>query len=78
MSTFEPPDAASDAKSDSVTTAMFNAHIETLTTSKDMVKATLVKEVFESVIAILTLVRVRLLALFPFLHPLIGDTARTR
>jgi len=41
-----------------------------------MAEVTLVKEVFES--AFQTLVRVELLVLFSFLHPLIGDRTRTR
>ena len=59
------------------TTTMINADIETLTAFKDIVEVAPVKAVFESIIAILTLVKVRFL-LFPLLHPLIGDTARAR
>ena len=49
------------------TATMLNADIEVAP----------VKAVFESIIAILTLVKVRFL-LFPLLHPLIGDTTRAR
>jgi len=59
-------------------TATLNTHIETLTVLKGTLEATPIKPVFESLIVILTLVRVRLLVLFPFLHSLIGDTVRTR
>jgi len=59
-------------------TTILNTDIETLTVLKGTLKATPIKPIFESVIAILTLVRVRLLAPFPLLHSLTGDTARTR
>ena len=59
------------------TTTMLNADIETLIAFNDIVEVAPVKAVFESIIAILTLVKVRFL-LFPLLHPLIGDTARAR
>ena len=62
----------------STTTSALNADIETLAAFKDVVETTPVKAVLESVIGILTLVRVSLLVLFPFLHPLIGGTTRTR
>ena len=78
MVTSEPPDATLSTEPDSVTTAILNVEIETLTASKDMIKAGPVKAVFESVIVILTLVRVRLLVLFLFLHLLTDDTVRTR
>ena len=61
----------------SVTTAVLNADIETLTAFKDTIEVAPVKAVFESIIVILTLVKVRFL-LFPLLHPLIGDTTRAR
>ena len=63
--------------SHSVTTAVLNADIETLTAFKDTIEVAPVKAVFESIIVILTLVKVRFL-LFPLLHPLIGDTTRAR
>ena len=73
---FDLSDTASDAKSNPVITTVLNTHIDTLTTSKDMAKVTLLKEVFES--AFQTLVRVELLVLFSFLHPLISDRTKTR
>jgi len=81
MSTLEPwavDDTPPNSEYNTATTAMLNTDIETLTASKDTVKATPVKAVFESVIAILTLVRVRLLVPFSFSRLLIGDTTRTR
>ena len=49
------------------TTAVLNAEIETLTTFKDIVESIPVKAVFESVIGILTLVRVRIPRSVPIL-----------
>jgi len=60
-----------------VTTAVLNADIETLIAFKDTVESIPVKAVFESVIGILSLVRVRLLTPFPLSRPLIGDATRT-
>lgn len=59
-------------------TPMPNTNIETLTAFKDTLKSTPIKAVFESLIVILTLVRVSFLALFPLLHSLISDTVRMR
>jgi len=59
-------------------TAILTTDIETLTALKDLLKDTPIKPIFESATIILTLVRVRLNILFPFLHSLIGNTARTR
>ena len=59
------------------TVAMLNANIEALTAFKDTVEVAPAKVVFESIISIITLVKVRFL-LFPLLHPLIGDTTRAR
>jgi len=59
-------------------TAVLNAEINTLTVFKDSIESTPIKAVFESVIAILTLVRVRFPVLVPLLHPLISGTTRTR
>ena len=80
MTTSEPRAAGEtpDIKSRSVTIAMLNADIETLAAFKDTVEATPVKVVFESVIVILTLVRVRFPVLFQFSHSLINDTTGTR
>ena len=61
-----------------MTTTVLNADMEILATFKDTIEATPVKAVFESVIGILTLVRVRFLVLFSFLHPLIGEATRMR
>lgn len=59
------------------TIALLNADVETLTTFKNVVGVTPVKAVFETVIGILTLVRVRLFSPFPSPHLLISDTTRT-
>jgi len=59
------------------TTAVLNADIGTLAAFKDAVESAPVKAVFESIVGILILVRVRLLTPFPLSHPLIGDTTRT-
>ena len=67
-----------DVELHSVTTAMLSADIETLAAFKDTIQPTPVKAVFESVIGILTLVRVKSLVLFPFSRPLIGEANRTR
>ena len=70
-----PPNVGSH----STTTAALNADIETLTATKDTLETIpRVKAVFESVIGILALVRVRASVLFPFSHLLIGDATRTR
>lgn len=81
MATPEPRavgDISPDVANRSMTTAVLNAEIETLTTLKNIVGGTPVKAVFESVIGILTLVRVRLFTPSPFSHPLIGYMTRTR
>ena len=70
-------DAYSDVGSRSATTAVLKADIETLTAFKDMVEATPVKAVFESVIVILTLVRVRPPVLILCLHSSTYVTTRT-
>ena len=69
---------AHDPGHQSVTAATPSAGLDTLTASKKVVEATDLKAVFESAIVVLTLVKVRLLALFPFLYPLTSDTTRTR
>jgi len=81
MATLEPwgaDDIPSTIEHHPAMTAILNTDIETLTAFKDTLKANPVKPIFESIIAILTLVRVRLLVLFPFLHSLTGNTVRTR
>jgi len=60
------------------TTTTLSADIEILNTFKSIVEFTPAKAVFKSVIVVLTLVRVRFLVPFPFLHPLISSTTRTR
>ena len=62
----------------STTTAVLNADIETLTTARDTLEIIPVKAVFESVIVILTLVRVRDPVLSPCLCLLLDNTIRTR
>jgi len=57
---------------------ILNTDIETLTALKDKLKDTPVKPIFESIVVILTLIRVRLLVFPSFLHLLIGNTVRTR
>ena len=78
MVTFKSSDVTSSPESDSAKVAVLDANIETLTAFRDMVEATPLKAIFESVILILTIVRVRLGFLFLFLHRLIGGTTRTR
>lgn len=60
------------------TNAALSADMKTFAAFKDTVKATPIKTVLESVIVVLTLVRVRVPVLSPFSHPLIGDITRTR
>jgi hypothetical protein len=74
MALSEPPHVGSR----STTTAVLNADIETLTAAKDTLKIIPVKVVFESVIVILTLVRVRDPVLPPCLCSLLDNTIRTR
>lgn len=80
MATLEPCAVGdtSDVKSHSATAAMLSAHVETLAAFKDTVEAIPAKAVFESVVVILTLVKVGLLILFPLLRLLIGDATRVR
>jgi hypothetical protein len=61
----------------STTTSVLNADIDTLTATKNTLEIIPVKAVFESVILILTLVRVRDPALSPCLCSLLDDTIRT-
>jgi len=81
MTTTEPwavGDTPLDIEHQPAITAVLNAEIETLTNLKYTIESAPVKAVFEAVVVILTLVRVRLLVLFPFLHPLIYRATRTR
>ena len=74
-------DISPDILDSSMTTAVLNASIETLTALNDVVETTSMREVFNSVIVILTLVRVRLLVPLPLLYPLIligGDQDKIR
>ena len=70
-------DPAPNPKSDSTTTVL-DAHIQTLTAAQSKVEIAPVKAVFESTIAILTLVRVMGSVLFLFLHLLNSAMPRTR
>lgn len=82
MATLKPPaigDTPSNVYPHSTMAAALNADIQSLTTFKDMVQDATVKEVFESVIAILTLIRVRFSPQFLTSFPLIDDrTGRSR
>ena len=80
MITPEPPavgDIPTDVAHHATTTIVLNAEIKTLTVLNATILHEPVKAVFESVIVILTLVRVSLLVLFLSLHQFIG-AARTR
>jgi len=69
MATFEPwavDDTPLTTEHHSPITTMLSADIETFTTFKDTLKATPIKAIFESVIVILTLVRVGFLSLFSY------------
>ena len=68
MATFEPQaidGPTPDPEPNLATTAVLNANIETLRASKNTVEITPAKVAFESTIAILTLVRVRVPVPFP-------------
>ena len=81
MTTFEPwaiGDTTPNPESNSATTAVLKTNIETLIAAKTTIEIASVKAAFELVIAIPTLVRVRVPALSLFLHPFISDTSRTR
>jgi len=60
------------------TVAVLNAGIETLTVTKNVVEISTVRVVFESVVAILTFVRVRVPDPPPSSYPLINGVIRTR
>ena len=81
MTTPEPPavgDIPTVAVHHATTTTVLNAETKTLTVLNATIVPEPVKAVFESVIVILTLVRVSVrIVLFLFLHQLIG-AARTR
>lgn len=71
----EPPNIADRLAA----AASLNADIQSLITSKDRIDTHPLKVVFESVVAILTLVRVRFLVQFSFFFcQLMDDTTRTR
>ena len=67
-----------DAGTRSATIAALDADIEILTAAQTGFKAPPIKVVFESVVSVLCLIRVRVSPLFPFLHSLLGDVFRTR
>ena len=71
-------DTPPDVEDRSAITAELNTDIQTLTVFKGTVEAAPAKAVFESIIVILTLIRVRFLTLFPLSCPLIGSTIRMR
>jgi len=80
MTTPEPwvvGDVPTNVAHHETTTAELNADIGTLAALKDTLESAPVKGIFESVISVLTLVRVRLSIPFLLSHPLIGDTTRT-
>ena len=60
-------DPTPNSESNSATTATLDTYIKTLTAAKITVESPAVKATFESAIAILTLVRVGILVLPPFL-----------
>ena len=64
MANFESSDATFNFKSGLVMTAILNAHIETIVAFKDTAEATPLRATSESVLSILTIVRVRLSVLF--------------
>lgn len=70
-------DAAEIGDYHSATTTALNTDIQHFTTSRCMVEVSPVKTVFESVVAILTLVRVGFPVQFLYFHLLIGDRTRT-
>jgi hypothetical protein len=70
----DPP----NVESHSATTAALNADIETLTAAKGTLEIIPVKVVVESVIVILTLVRVRVPGFSSCLCSLLDNTVRTR
>lgn len=81
MTIFEPwaaGDTLPNVRSHPAATAALNADIGTLTAAKDALEIIPVKVLFESVIVILGLVRVRVTVLLPFFHSSLGDTVRTR
>ena len=63
-------DAPSDTDSHSETIATLNADIQSLVTSKEIIRIAPVKAAFDSVIAVLTLVSVRFLVPFSLFQPL--------
>ena len=71
MTTFEPWGVGDTPPNDwsyPAATAALNADIETLTAAKDTLETIPVKVLFESVIVILGLVRVRVTGFLPFLY----------
>ena len=69
MTALEPwavSDPIPNPESNSATTATLDSYIKNLTAAKITVEIPAVKATFESAIVILTLIRVRILALLPF------------
>ena len=71
-------DTPPNVGSHSAATATLNTDIGTLTAAKETLEIIPVQVLFESVIFILGLVRVRVTVLLPFLYSTLGDTVRTR
>ena len=71
-------DTLPDAEQRSTAIAVLSAGVTSLTSPKDTTEVTSVKAVFESVVAVLTLVKVRLFVVFSFSRPLIGDAVRMK
>jgi len=81
MTTPEPwavGDISTNVTHHSTTTATLSAEIKVLTAFKSIVEFTPAKAIFESVIVVLTLVRVSFLVPFPFSYLLISGMTRTR
>lgn len=80
MTTLEPWTVGDVHNSEyqSATAATLSAGLDTLTAFRNVVEATDVGVIFESLSFILNLVKVRFLTLCPSLYPLTGDTTRTR
>ena len=81
MATLEPwsvDDIPSTVEHRSAIAAILSTDIETLTTFKDTLNATPARPIFESIVVILTLIRVRLLVPPPIMRSLTNNTVRTR
>jgi hypothetical protein len=81
MTTLEPGatlDTLPNVDCHPATTAALDTDTKSLTISKNAVKPALVKDLFESVVSILTLAEVSLPVRFSLLDLLIGETTRVR